>query len=85
MAVSGHRLSICGNKTYQGIRSPPNLEAHRWGIAWYCGDLKCKERPWYGMDKKSIRKHVETVHSEDVEKAWKKYALLYPKKLDDHL
>jgi hypothetical protein len=37
------------------------------------------------MDKKSIRKHVETVHSEDVEEAWKKCALLHPKKLDDHL
>jgi hypothetical protein len=36
------------------------------------------------MDK-SIREHVKTVHSENVEEAWKKWALLHPKKLDDHL
>lgn len=55
------------------------------GLRWYCGNLKCKELSWCGMDKKSIRKHVETVHSEGAEEAWRKCVLLHPKTLDDHL
>ncbi|KAF4626117.1 hypothetical protein G7Y89_g12046 [Cudoniella acicularis] len=54
------------------------------GLRWYCGDLKCEGRSWYGMAKKSIRKHVETIHSGNVEEAWKKCALLHPTNLDDH-